>query len=1704
MGRRRGAPPASRGTVPAGANTTPFTSFAAAASALRGNTHTNEAPTTWDTNGLQLLQKAIKRDASVRQNAVLSLVNHVRFLKSEKDKQTEDDEGIGLIWLRRWGEVFPRLVVDVKAGVRNAAANVMREIVKTFRNDVKIVLGKCLPFWLGMEGRSAKITFESSFPEDDMRLKVLNRFGKDIREFVQEKVDSEDSGDVVLGLRCARAYLSYGRDDDLIKWFCESDVLLRVLEKKKRKGASNITEGTKPVTLVAGETAGIRKGKKKKTQAKLDERLTTPLESRSPNTSELRLSVCDTVNILTSYLHESEEDLEDLKRLAALAKRIVSHRWPGWIDIVKGKLKNFVDFGVIMAAFEISMKSSDENPHTIALDLLRLCQSWSQGLHVLDILKDRVLHSSKCTLTEILVYTECLRFVLKNREKLEGVLEDPLFLAKNYVEPVSNALLVGDLLVIDINKGRGNFTVTGGQAVLSDSKPGGMIEDLYSKLAQGASQEEVSRPSVIRPLGAKHGAKKRPRSPLHQDLVIAYAIKELNVPSAGLVADLIVRQYKTKECFCDPYKCERLAFLIGRVGRHHFCVALCRQLIDELPADSSKTNKFVNMLSTLTFMPVALPITNKYSVLASWIISGISMLKGEHKEEKSQAKPLSELSSKEEKAREVNSSYAQLDNPSSGKKVEESNTENLIITLAGKVLATLAFGDSGRECVYAALESSASQLPLPLLAALVRFHGYNRQVKPRDGPVDDAERWKPLSHAVFTSAARRCMENFSYRNNMEFLKDLLSTPPLVELPDGFRNEVIARLDLLVSEKSIPPVCFVDVVKQLVLAEAAATSVSRHEDTDAAFEHLLIKLFVYLNDDEIYATSFDAMMDPYLIRRTSQQQIEFANRMLREMMNGVPESMNYKLGLRFGNRFNDYGLDKLTAPLFEAESMTTILQSPTRLLSTGRFLSGALFHCEMEKHFPPLDDFEQLRWIGVMFEILDRCVELLSKSSKRRIERLESDSAISSGLEKVKRYLKSHIEHGAAMLNWVFREHYFRVLSYLFGVSETLLSGAIGQIADTIGNQGDTLALSNAAVEAIVSYAGSVPNVALSSFLPIFKHALAYCNSQYKLDDRPLSLTALAMENYANEEQRKIEDDGKTLGVLGEILESLVRNFRTINPMMFLQITSSAVVSLPNLCSKLWKQKAVRCCHQLISGKKPSSDPFQTLRLARRLLGCGNNETFAQLLEMSFPLSVHLLLSHANASDRYLCSDSLPMDAAWIILASANHGIVSRNDCGVESGMSAKDSVYNLVWWFRERNPMVRKAVKTLILARAKVAFGDENVSTTIPVVFRDILEGRSKMLIEVENVDVNRTESERLSIMSQRVYFSTWFVLLLMVRLSLVFEKRGKMEEEEVGDDGGDGEREKEEEDVIPSFRDKVLTYVVEKSELFGQSIVNEFFDHCLDVIGAGILERRAAATAVESALVMLASDREKREESGISLLEESMRKVSVDERDGEAEEAGEAFAMALHILPLVARRWFDELKNREAANEIESFTRKFVSPLIIQEEILGVKEQYKDLGRTVDSEAVDTKGGTLRVGGNALVREVSARYLFSEVELQIRLELPPSFPLRRISVHAQEQIGIGEAQWRKTVLGMNTLLSQKNGSLAEAIDLWRRNLDKQFEGVDECPICYSVLHMSSASLPKRTCKTCRHRFHKECLFKWFTKSASSACPLCRSPFLGE
>ena len=93
------------------------------------------------------------------------------------------------------------------------------------------------------------------------------------------------------------------------------------------------------------------------------------------------------------------------------------------------------------------------------------------------------------------------------------------------------------------------------------------------------------------------------------------------------------------------------------------------------------------------------------------------------------------------------------------------------------------------------------------------------------------------------------------------------------------------------------------------------------------------------------------------------------------------------------------------------------------------------------------------------------------------------------------------------------------------------------------------------------------------------------------------------------------------------------------------------------------------------------------------------------------------------------------------------------------------------------------------------------------------------------------------------------------------------------------------------------------------------------------------------------------------------------------------------------------------------------------------------------------------------------------------------------------------QGRWDRWRLQIVQRLAQENGSVVDAILVWKKSVDQELLGVEPCPICFNTLHPKTLSLPTLACRTCKNKFHNACLYKWFQTAGKSKCVICQEPF---
>ncbi|KAI9348131.1 hypothetical protein BDR26DRAFT_24263 [Obelidium mucronatum] len=192
--------------------------------------------------------------------------------------------------------------------------------------------------------------------------------------------------------------------------------------------------------------------------------------------------------------------------------------------------------------------------------------------------------------------------------------------------------------------------------------------------------------------------------------------------------------------------------------------------------------------------------------------------------------------------------------------------------------------------------------------------------------------------------------------------------------------------------------------------------------------------------------------------------------------------------------------------------------------------------------------------------------------------------------------------------------------------------------------------------------------------------------------------------------------------------------------------------------------------------------------------------------------------------------------------------------------------------------------------------------------------------------------------------------------------------------------------------------------------------------------------------------------------------------------------------MPALARSWWSSCKDRQLTLAAEGYTDKWFTPLLVQAEIDLVLTTGKSSFEDMELKASKQSG------------EITATYLMDEASADIVVKFPSAFPLKPVeytSISGGKAIGVPENKWRSWMLSASIIA--QNTAILDSLGLWQKNIKLHFEGIEECAICYSVVGVIDRSLPSRTCRTCKNKFHAACLFKWIRTSGNTQCPMCRS-----
>jgi hypothetical protein len=212
-------------------------------------------------------------------------------------------------------------------------------------------------------------------------------------------------------------------------------------------------------------------------------------------------------------------------------------------------------------------------------------------------------------------------------------------------------------------------------------------------------------------------------------------------------------------------------------------------------------------------------------------------------------------------------------------------------------------------------------------------------------------------------------------------------------------------------------------------------------------------------------------------------------------------------------------------------------------------------------------------------------------------------------------------------------------------------------------------------------------------------------------------------------------------------------------------------------------------------------------------------------------------------------------------------------------------------------------------------------------------------------------------------------------------------------------------------------------------------------------------------------------------------------------------YYLCLTHFPSSSKKWWIECQTRQKVISVESWTAKFISPLVISTALETVASWSATQEQTHTSE----EPPPLVIRINHRASELTAAYPMDDEgqSAAIIISLPPTFPLHNAKVTSpfNKFMAVDERRWNTWLTNSEAIIAFSNNSIIDGLLAWRRNMFGALKGQTECAICYSVVG-EDGRVPSKKCRTCRNSFHGGCLLKWFRSSNGTSCPLCRENFI--
>lgn len=141
-------------------------------------------------------------------------------------------------------------------------------------------------------------------------------------------------------------------------------------------------------------------------------------------------------------------------------------------------------------------------------------------------------------------------------------------------------------------------------------------------------------------------------------------------------------------------------------------------------------------------------------------------------------------------------------------------------------------------------------------------------------------------------------------------------------------------------------------------------------------------------------------------------------------------------------------------------------------------------------------------------------------------------------------------------------------------------------------------------------------------------------------------------------------------------------------------------------------------------------------------------------------------------------------------------------------------------------------------------------------------------------------------------------------------------------------------------------------------------------------------------------------------------------------------YYLSLRFTPSLAKNWWLDCKSRQKVLLVEEFTKKYMSPLIIDKELQSVRDWIQEQpasasgGEEQEMQVKISRGAAKEVTTKEVMAEVTAVYPIDDQKMEMVVRLPSTFPLKPVKIEGVERVGLNKEEFRKLQMASQAMIN--------------------------------------------------------------------------------